>query len=226
MAEMIVSLGESAYLRLRNDIMTGKLLPGTIVSERELAGRYDMSKTPVREAIGQVCREGLVRRMPGRGYQISPITIKEIVDLFEMRMIVEMACVERVVGAPGSVRFLDLLKEKAKIRYALADENSHVEFLMANREFHITFAEATGNDRLVQILGGLFTEMERLFHLGLVLRDSSEEMATEHQCLVAACENGDVHEAREVAGQQIISSKERILEAIMGGGLVSVQASV
>lgn len=222
---LIVSLGESAYLRLRHDIMTGKLMPGAIVSERELAQRYDMSKTPVREAIGQVCREGLVQRLPGRGYRISPITIKEIVDLFEMRIILETASVEKAAARPHSDRCMDMLREKAKITYNLEDEDSHTEFLMANREFHITIAEATGNGRIVQVLQGLFVEMERLFHLGLVIRDSSEEMATEHQALVAACEDGDVQQAKAVMGQQINASKNRILEAIMGGGLGSVQAT-
>ena len=63
--EKSVSLAEKAYLQIRHEILLGKLPPGAIVSERALAGRYKMSKTPIREAISQVCHEGLMQRLPG-----------------------------------------------------------------------------------------------------------------------------------------------------------------
>ena len=81
--ELTLSLAGRAYARLRYEILTCDLAPGQVVSERELARRYEMSKTPIREALSQVCHDGLMQRLPGRGYMVAPITIQDIRDLCE-----------------------------------------------------------------------------------------------------------------------------------------------
>ena len=217
------SLAETAYLRLRKEIHMGVLVPGGVVSERELASRYEMSKTPIREAVTQVCREGLLQRLPGRGYMVSPITIKEIQDLFDLRLILEVAVIEKLFSNPAS-EYLPKLKEIADIRYVLEDPESHFVFLEANRTFHLTLARSAGNVRVTQVLESLLIEMERLFHLGLRIGDSSEEMAKEHQDLIAALEANDLNTARESTIQQILESKKRVMDAIMTGDLKTIHA--
>jgi len=222
--EPVASLAEQAYLRLRQEILVCDLTPGQVVSERELAGRYDMSKTPIREALNQVCHQGLVQRLPGRGYMVTPITIKDIRDLFDLRMVLELAAAERAAQNP-SPSLIALLKEMSTVSYNPEDPKSRIEFLKTNRSFHLALAEATGNRRLVVTLEELLNEMERLFHLGLRLRDSSEEMVREHREVVDALERGDVHGIRDVIALQISASRDRILEAIFRGELQSVQVS-
>ncbi len=219
----MISLSEEAYNRLRHEIQTGELAPGAMVSERELANRYEMSKTPVREAVTQVCREGLMQRLPGRGYIVSPITIKEIQDLFDMRLILELAAVEKILDEPSSDT-MENLKKFSEIKYIHDEPKSHIVFLEANRNFHMTLAEATGNNRLVKSLESVLIDLDRLFHLGLRLRDFSLEMADEHHELVTALENGDREAAKASIVGQITNSKNRILEAIMRGDVQSIQA--
>lgn len=221
--EKSVSLAENAYLRIRHEILLGQLLPGSIVSERELASRFEMSKTPIREAITQVCREGLMKRLPGRGYMVSPITIKEIHDLFDMRVIIEQATVQKMIASPSPTH-LQKLKEMSTLKYEPENPDSEVEFLEMNRAFHLAVAEATGNIRLVQTLESIMIEMERLFHLGLHVGDYSTEMMEEHQDLVAAIERGELDHALKSIEDQVLASKRRILEAIMSGELQSIQA--
>jgi DNA-binding GntR family transcriptional regulator len=222
--EQVASLAEQAYVRLQQDILTCALSPGQVVSERELAGRYGVSKTPMREALNQVCHDGLVQRLPGRGYMVAPITIKDVRDLFDLRLILELAAVERAAQHPSPAQ-IAMLKEMAAVSYRLDDPPSHVLFLKANRSFHLALAEAADNRRLVSLLAGLLIELDRLFHLGLRLRDSSEEMRQEHQEVVAALERGDVDALRDAITRQIITSRDRILEAIMQGDLEPVQVS-
>lgn len=222
--EQVASLAEQAYVRLQQDILTCALAPGQVVSERELAGRYGVSKTPMREALNQVCHDGLVQRLPGRGYMVAPITIKDVRDLFDLRLILELAAVERAAQQSSPAQ-IAMLKEMAAVSYRLDDPPSHVLFLKANRSFHLALAEAADNRRLVSLLAGLLIELDRLFHLGLRLRDSSEEMRQEHQEVVAALERGDVDALRDAITRQIITSRDRILEAIMQGDLEPVQVS-
>ena len=216
------SLATQAYQRLRQDILTCRLAPGQIVSERELARRYDVSKTPMREALGQACHQVFIKRLPGRGYIVSPITIRDIRELFELRLILECAVVERVIQNPNS-ELINGLKDMAEVKYDPGEPESHNSFLKTNRSFHLTMAKATDNQRLIGLLSDLFNEMERLFHFGLRLRDSSEEMRQEHRALVMALEQGDMRQALSVIDLQIISSRDRILEAIIEGQIDSVQ---
>ena len=111
----------------------------------------------------------------------------------------------------------------AEAKYDLGEPESHISFLQTNRAFHLALAEAAANQRLVSLLDGLFNQMERLFHLGLRLRDSSEEMRREHQELVLALQKGDIEAAVAVIEEQITASRERILEAILQGEIRSVQ---
>ena len=84
-------------------------------------------------------------------------------------------------------------------------------------------AEAAGNRRFVQIMEGLLIELDRVFHLGLRLRDSSEEMRQEHQEVVAGLEAGDVKGVKDAIARQILASRDRVLEAILQGKIQSVQ---
>jgi DNA-binding GntR family transcriptional regulator len=224
-SDKITSLAGRAYNQLSLEILTCVLAPGQIVSERELARRYEISKTPIREALAKTCHEGLMQRLPGRGYMVSPITIKDIQDLFDLRLILELAAVERVVQKPPQA-LISQLKVMSEASYNLDDPESHFSFLKTNRTFHLALAEASGNRRIVTALEELLNQMERLFHLGLRLRDSSQEMVQEHHEVVDALENGDIKGVREVITRQIITSRDRILEAILQGDIQSVQVGI
>jgi DNA-binding GntR family transcriptional regulator len=217
----IATLAEQAYDQLRQEILTCTLLPGQVISERELAGKYKVSKTPMREAFTQACHNGLLQRLPGRGYMVTPITIRDIQDLFDLRLILEVAAAER---AARDIFLVDLalLKELSAISYDLDDPQSQTAFLKTNRNFHLALAKAAGNRRMEGMLEDLLNEMERLFYLGLRLRDSGKEMKHEHQEVVAALENGDIAKVREAIAHQILNSRNRILEAIMQGNISTV----
>lgn len=221
-AELIASLAEQAYTQLRQEILTCSLLPGQVVSEREFARKYAMSKTPVREAFTQACHNGLMQRLPGRGYLVSPITIRDIQDLFDLRLILEVTAAERAARNPALVN-LAWLKELSSVTYHLDELQSQALFLKTNRDFHVELAKAAENRRLEGLLGELLNEMERLFYLGLRLRESGEEMKREHQEVVAALENSNPERMREAMTRQILASRERILEAILQGDLPAIQ---
>ena len=218
----VASLAEQAYYQLRREILTCILLPGHVVSERELARRYEMSKTPIREALVQLYHEGLMRRLPGRGYLVTPVTVKDVQDLFDLRLILEMATAERAIQRLSPAQ-IAVLSELGNISYRLDDPESHILFLEANRKFHLTLAEAADNRRLTETLEGLMVEMDRLFHLGLRLRDSAEEMVEEHQEVTAALHAGDVERLQDSISRQITTSRERVMTAILQGQIQSIR---
>src|SRR5512135_1314271 len=83
---------------LRNEILSGRVKPGSILNERELAKQLGVSKTPVRESLTVLDHEGLVRTLPRKGYLVSGYTVQDVHNFFDLRMILESAAVELAVS--------------------------------------------------------------------------------------------------------------------------------
>lgn len=209
------SLARRAYEALKQDILTCALRPGAQIFEGELAARYGMSKTPVREALNLLGQEGLVQVLPRRGYLVAPVTLRDVQEVYQLRLLLETAAAE-LAAEHITEEQLRRLKALVAVRYTYRDRASYGRFLRANREFHVAVAEASGNRRLAAFVGKLLEDMERILHLGLDLRDSADEMAAEHAELVDALLRGDGALARQVVTAQLQSSRKRVLEALVG----------
>lgn len=208
------SLAAEAYQHLRRQIIYCALPPAARVTEADLVKQLGLGKTPIREALGRLVQEGLVRVIPRQGYAIAPITLRAVHDLFDLRLIVEPAAVQR---AAAHIDVIDLRQLDALCRagYTLGDHDSATAFLRANTEFHVSIARASGNVRLAQLLAQLLDESERLFHLGLMLRNRSDEMAHEHHDLVEALAARDTEVARCIAVSQITTSQRMVVDALL-----------
>lgn len=191
------SLTERVYAMLRTEILTCVLEPGKEVSEAELAERFDVSKTPVREALATLRSEGLVRAFPRRGYQVVPVTFGDMNELFDLRTILEagaaeLAC-QRITDAE-----IENLNRLADVVYDRAEQPSLKRFVQANRDFHSAIAKASGNERLYQLLVRQIDELERFFYLGARLRDVSGETQNDHHAIVEVLRKRDPLAAREI----------------------------
>lgn len=191
------SLTEQVYQRLRAEVLSCKLEPGTDISEAELAERFGVSKTPVREALAALRQDGLVRTFPRRGYQITPITFGDMNELFDLRTILEAGTAELACDQITEEE-LDRLRDLANVVYD-KDENGTIDaFIAANRNFHLAIAEASRNERLLKILSRQIDELERFFYLGAQLRDVNQETSTEHYEIVETLARRDKARARDL----------------------------
>jgi DNA-binding GntR family transcriptional regulator len=213
------SLADAAYGKLKRQIIRCELQPGTLVTEAMLVRRLRLGKTPVREALARLVHERLVRSIPRHGYEIAPITLSDAQALFGLRLVLEPAAAQLAAGHVDAARLrrLDVL---CKAGYDVDDESSIEDFLRANYELHATIATATGNPRLAQDIERILDESERLFRLGLMLRNRTSEMAHEHRELVTALAAGDGDTARSVAGRQIVESQRMVMDALIASPTV------
>ena len=147
------SLTDQAYSGLRKEIITCRLRPGTEVGEQELASRLNMSKTPVRESLVRLTLEGLVEAFPRRGYRITPVTIKDITDIFTVRKALESVAAE-LAAVRMSKKELDALKALADQTYVQDSSLPVLEFVSANNIFHATIAEGARVPRLHALITG------------------------------------------------------------------------
>jgi DNA-binding GntR family transcriptional regulator len=212
------TVAEDVYRSLKRDIITLTHRPGASLTESELAELYGSSRVPVREACRRLDQEGLLVGRPYKGYLVTPISIKEIRDCFELRLALETFGLEL---AAERIREEDLqpLEKLAAIEYHYHDWQSYREFLDRNLEFHIALIALSRNHRLVSVLRDLLASMQRFFFLGLDLGDFASEMRSEHEELIAFLRRGDGAGAVQSVWRQITTSRNRILRALAEGHL-------
>ncbi|MGQ9555178.1 MAG: GntR family transcriptional regulator [Anaerolineae bacterium] len=207
---------DEVYLDLRKRIMAGELLPGTQMSPPELAQRYSVSRTPVRDALNTLAQEGLVEVVPRRGYFVSRITVRDVEEIFEMRLILETASAEL-----ATARISDALIERLahlSSRYVAGNIESYKAYLDENRQFHLAVAQAAGNRLLVEALARIFDQMQRFLILRLDLSDDADDMLAEHYLLLEAFRQRDAQRAKEAMRVAIEHARDAVLESIFRHG--------
>ena len=179
------SFASQAYAILKKDLLSCVLTPGSRVAQPELVKRYDLGVTPIREALKRLEHEGFVRSLPRYGYLITPITIKDVENLYDLRIVLEKAAVHFAIEKATDAR-LNQIQQAADFSYVYKNRGSYLAFLDQNARFHVSIAASTGNMKLADVLATTLNEMIRIFNLGLDLRDSASEMRREHIDLVQA----------------------------------------
>jgi DNA-binding GntR family transcriptional regulator len=207
---MRLSLSDQAYGLIKNDIITCALEPGQQIVQHQLAQKYDLGTTPIREALQRLAQEGLVQPIPRFGYTVSYVTLSDVHEIYEFRLILEPAAA-RLAARQGTDDELGEIARFAELTYTYPAGESHVH----NDDFHRSIALAAGNRRLHEVIFRLIDEMTRVFHLGLDLSTSIGEMRNEHLALAHALTSRNADQAEQLMYNQILRSKERVLEALM-----------
>ncbi|WP_175860327.1 GntR family transcriptional regulator [Burkholderia cepacia] len=208
------SLTEQAYAIVREKIITGELPPGSDISEPELAEQLQMSKTPVREALGRLCVEGLMEAFPRRGYRITPVTMKDISDLFAVRATLE-GMAAALAASNLSDDELDMLDRLADASYVVGEGTSTKSFVASNEKFHLAIAQGSRNPRLVSLVMSHLEECDRLHYIGARSRDINPETNTDHHEIVAALRRRDAVEARRAVVEHIENTRRGLLESFI-----------
>lgn len=208
------------YREIKKDILSGIYRMGERLPVDDLAAQHDVSKTPVREALSALQHEGLVEIVPRVGYFVSHMTVKEVQDLFQLRLILEGASAQLAAEHIAEHELLEL--ERIPCNWTFGDPDSHLQYLQDNREFHLRIALATRNKHLADVVGRVLDKMQGLLLWELELRDRPEELADEHGQLLAALSRRDGSLARQVMEAAIEKMREAILQAILKEGELSI----
>lgn len=208
------SLTDQVYTAIKNDILTCQLDPGSRIAQSQLVRRYAFGVTPIREALKRLEQEGYVQSIPRFGYLIAPITVQDVEDLYDLRLILEQSAI-RLAIQRASAEQVEQIRQSANFTYTFKDSATYLRFLEHNNHFHVGIALTSGNRKLAQLLADVLNEMTRIFNLGLDLRDSADEMRGEHIALAEAIAARDIPRAEEVVRDQILLSRQRVLEMLI-----------
>ncbi|MFG2330827.1 GntR family transcriptional regulator [Streptomyces sp. NPDC048604] len=178
---------------LRAALIAGELKPGGVYSAPGLAAELGVSATPVREAMLDLAREGLVEPVRNKGFRVTEVSEKELDQCTELRMLIEVPTVARITEL-ATAEQLEELRPLAEEIVAKARAHDLIGYLEADRRFHLTLLGLAGNDRLVETVGDL-RKRSRLYGLtGLDEAGKLVSSAEEHVELL------DLMIARDVAG--------------------------
>jgi GntR family transcriptional regulator, rspAB operon transcriptional repressor len=150
---------ERVYRILRDWLITAKLPPGEFLSEADLAERCGTSRTPVREACTRLMQDHWLTRIRRKGFMVTPISVRDIVDLYEYRKLLECYATEKMAQTASH----EQLKELATIVAPEKDPAAGLEqILAANQVFHRRLSEMAGNQRVVGQLNLTLSYVARL----------------------------------------------------------------
>ena len=145
--DVIVSSAAAAYDVLRAAVVRVELAPGQAVSEVQLAERFGISKAAVRAALGRLRVDGLVVAEPRRGHTVAPLTLRDVIEIYDLRAILEPAAAAAAAGRMPAGQLAQLRRRTAPDTDF--DDGDAAEHLMqVNRAVHVAVADAGGNRRL------------------------------------------------------------------------------
>lgn len=191
------SYREQAARIIRAQIISGRLEPGTMYSIGEIAEKLNVSITPVREALHDLAREGLIEVKRNRGFRVRTPSNKELDDIVQIRTMLEVSSV-REITERALIEDFDALRQLSRKTEIFAQAGEWVGFLDTDREFHLSLLAALDNPKLLEIVGSL-RDQSRLFGLDKMAGSPNFLQSTkEHELLLDAMEARDPERAASI----------------------------
>ncbi len=198
---------------LREAIIVGELKPGERLMEVQLAQKMGVSRTPVREAIRKLELEGLVEMLPRKGAHIADLSVKDIMDVLEVR-----ATLDGLASSLSATRISD--EEIRELRHIQSQFVSYVEkdnlqgSIKKDVEFHDIIYRSSRNDKLIQISNNLREQIQRFRVIYLKDYSSTRELVREHNEIIEAIAARDPEAAMRSAQAHIKKQEEAITRSV------------
>ena len=204
-------LREIVYEELKRQILVGEIAPGTRMMEVELAEDMGVSRTPVREAIRKLEKEGLVTIEPRRGAYASDISIKDMVDVLEVRQMLEGTAASMAAQKVTEEEKLDFVEANSAYKNAVKKGNIE-EIIRYDELFHQLIVSYSGNKTLNQLLSQVQELALRFRYIYYDDFSRYENMPVEHEEIEEAIISGDTQKAKVVAEEHVERLKKFVID--------------
>jgi DNA-binding GntR family transcriptional regulator len=206
-----VLLKEQAYEALKELILSGELPPGAFLSERSLAARLSMSKTPIRTALARLEMERLVTISPQQGIVVRGLSLAEINDHYDLRIALESFVVGKLAGRLTAEDDARLEDNHAAMRAAAAARDKP-RFMACDAAFHLLLCEALGNQEILLVMAHQRDKFMRVI-MPLIERHGErlDQTLAEHAGLVEAIRRGDGDDAAARIRQHLNAGRQLLV---------------
>jgi len=208
-------LSERVYNTLKEAIMDGKFPPGERLSPEELAKHFEVSITPVRDALKRLEGDALVEVIPRQGVFVSQFSAEAIQELFDIRKLIEQSCVEQLDELSDEklheiveiITQMDALSDDGKFR-------DYARFIELDSQFHAFLVTLRGNKRLIELYEELQWPLQVVRGLSHANYHRAEETLDEHRAIVQALIGRNIAQAQAKIAIHLHNAKEDLLRHI------------
>ena len=183
------TLGDEIYYELRKDIVSLKLEPGAMIFENELSNQFEVSRTPVRQALFILSKEQLVNILPQRGAQVAYLSKKKFLESQKLREIIESyAFVEAATkwdaSAPFFIQLEKELNESIENQSEATKRGEYITFVYEDEVFHNKILALSENDTLIEVINNLRAHLNRFRYLEVLEAKHEEISVSQHKQLI------------------------------------------
>lgn len=198
------------YELLRSAIISLKLQPGEVISEKDLCSQLEISRTPLREAILQLANQKLIIIRPNSSTIVSPIKLKDVLEGQLVRETLEMRSV-KLAARFYTERNADAFNTSLLLQRSASKRKATDEFYALDEEFHKIICECSGYPNLWRLLNGAKGQLDRVRRLAFPVQNHFEEVIAEHERISAAIMANDEAAAENVMLEHLDSIFETLL---------------
>lgn len=209
-------LAKTALKALRHSILKNELTTGVVYNEQSLAKDLGISRTPVREALLELSSKRLVKFLPQKGVIVNVFTMDDIDDVFEIRTALEVFSIKKICLGIEKLD-VSLLKKYLADQKKFATNNNKVEFMEADRRYHIKFTCLTQNNYLIDTMQAIRDIMHLMGFKALDIKGRMQDVVTEHENILAAISKGDALLAIEQMTYHLEVSKKAVKKVYKEG---------
>lgn len=205
-----LSLGEKVFYTIRDEIVSGKIIEGEKLIETQLADRLQVSRTPVREALRRLEKEGFIEVTPHVGACIKIISNKDVEEYLEVRDALEKKAIQ-LACKNGNKEYINKLESIQKKLKKIVDSAKVERMGQLDEEFHETIFLATENELLYRTFNTIKDQMFRYRVLYLKNETNRSAILEEHDLIIEALKNREVKEGLKYIDKHIKNQKEKMI---------------
>lgn len=196
------TLVDTLYKIIKKEIAASYLQPGDRLNSRVLAERYQVSETPIKQALNRLVTEGLVESIPRKGMRVRKITQSEIEEILELRMMLDSYFVSDIITnlrlyPELAEQLLEIIRQQESCLNMAEDADYYTKTYELDNRFHELYISSSGNSKALE----MFHNMNSLIYSGVLYghqpKDQVREGIREHQELLDALMMGDAKRSRE-----------------------------
>lgn len=204
-----------AYRKLKQAILENQLGPGAQVLEQEAATQLEMSRTPVREAMLMLQKDGLVEMRPRQGMRVLPVTVEDITEIYEILEVIESLAVRKLAENPDKEREARILEDSIVLMDLSLERGDLKVWTAADKKFHEDIIRFSGNSHLERIFVQLWDRSQRARNMLLTRQGKPANSIQDHRDLLNLIVEGKAQEAVEFQKQLRTSAADALCKMIV-----------
>lgn len=218
------TLREKILETIRDAILKGTLKPGERVSEPDLAERFGISRTPIREAFRQLESEGYLQVIPRKGAVVASLSERDVEEFYAIKIILEGFAARMAAEnlTDKDIERLEAINEKLE---QIAKEGDIKTFFRVHNEFHEVFIKAAGNEKLYEMINQLVMKFKRLRLASLSQPGRMEISVEEHRNMIQAFKNHDGDKADSLVRHAATIGADVLIQSMSQTGKEENRAS-